>query len=159
LELSTTTAPASDATGLHLRETEAGVLDRTISTPSKASGEIGAIGWRSPRNVNVLPALRSEARNRIEAIGYSRSSSRRIIRSPTAPLAPITATCFTTRLPTIDEGGRSPDGAGSSKRTSAGWGSAPRPHAVACFSVYINDVDPRIPAWNVELPRQLPSHG
>ncbi len=31
----------------------------------------------------------------MDASGKRRSSSRRIIRSPTAPLAPTTATCFT----------------------------------------------------------------
>ena len=43
LELSTTTAPAFAAIGLHSREIDAGVLDRTMSTPSKARAVIGPI--------------------------------------------------------------------------------------------------------------------
>ncbi len=39
LELSTTTAPAAAAIGLHCRETLAGVLDRTMSTPENAPAE------------------------------------------------------------------------------------------------------------------------
>ena len=35
----------------------------------------------------------------MDASGKRRSSSRRIIRSPTAPLAPTTATCFTVIFP------------------------------------------------------------
>src|SRR5438874_3068533 len=66
LELSTTTAPARAAIGLYSRETDAGVLDRTMSTPSKAPGRSGSIGYVSPLNVTDLPALRSEARNLIE---------------------------------------------------------------------------------------------
>ena len=36
-------AAAAAAIGLHSRETPAGVLDRTISTPSNASSEIGSM--------------------------------------------------------------------------------------------------------------------
>src|SRR3954452_334574 len=43
LELSTTTAPARAAIGLNSREIDAGVLDRTMSTPSNDSGERGSI--------------------------------------------------------------------------------------------------------------------
>src|SRR5439155_26627296 len=71
LELSTTTAPAAAATGLHWRETLAGVLDRTISTPRKARADKDWSGWSSPRKPTVRPALRSEARNLIEPIGKS----------------------------------------------------------------------------------------
>src|SRR5208337_5151016 len=103
LELSTTTAPAAAAIGLHSRDTVPGVLDRTISTPRNAPRAIASIGKVSPRKVTVLPALRSEARNLIDATGKARSSSRRIIRSPTAPLAPTTATFFTIELPWLYE--------------------------------------------------------
>ena len=44
LELSTTTAPAAAAIGLHSRETPPGVLERTMSTPRNASCAIGSIG-------------------------------------------------------------------------------------------------------------------
>ena len=80
-----------------------GVLDRTISTPRNAPRAITSIGNVSPRKVTVLPALRSEARNLIDATGKARSSRRRIIRSPTAPLAPTTATFFTIELPWLYE--------------------------------------------------------
>src|SRR5437588_4104766 len=63
LELSTTIAPARAAIGLDSRLTEAGVLERTISTPAKASGRIGSIVYVLPLKSSVLPALRSEARN------------------------------------------------------------------------------------------------
>src|SRR5208283_4802099 len=63
LELSTTTAPAAAAIGLHSREILAGVLERTISTPENALAEIAWIGCFSPRNQTDLPALRAEARN------------------------------------------------------------------------------------------------
>src|SRR5690242_21091620 len=57
LELSTTTAPARAAIGLYSFETEAGVLDSTMSTPANASGASGPTGYVSPRNVIDLPAL------------------------------------------------------------------------------------------------------
>src|SRR5919202_2924838 len=66
LELSTTTAPARAAIGLYSRLTEAGVLDRTSSTPANASGRSGSTGYGWPWKVRVLPALRSEARNLME---------------------------------------------------------------------------------------------
>ena len=34
------------------------MLDSTISTPANASAESARIGWLSPRNITVLPALR-----------------------------------------------------------------------------------------------------
>src|SRR4051794_34720807 len=74
-ELSTTMAPALAAIGLNSRLTDAGVLDRTISTPANASGRIGSTLYCWPRNVTDLPALRSEARNLIERVGNARSSS------------------------------------------------------------------------------------
>src|SRR4051812_29109350 len=64
-ELSTTVAPAFAAIGLNSRLTDAGVLDRTISTPWNASGRIGSTVCDRPPNVTVLPALRSDARNLI----------------------------------------------------------------------------------------------
>ncbi len=46
LELSTTTAPAAAATGLHSRETAAGVLDRTMSTSENSDrAESSRIKW------------------------------------------------------------------------------------------------------------------
>ena len=54
LELSTTTAPAFAAIGLYCFETEAGVLDRTMSIPAKVSSSSGAIVCVLPRNVDRL---------------------------------------------------------------------------------------------------------
>src|SRR3954453_5524607 len=72
LELSTTTAPARAAIGLYCREIDAGVLDRTMSTPANAPGVSGSIGYVVPAYVTDLPALRSEARNLIEPTGNLR---------------------------------------------------------------------------------------
>src|SRR6266850_7304090 len=62
LELSTTIAPALAAIGLDSRLTDAGVLDRTISTPANDSGRIGSMTYAFPLNSIFLPTLRSEAR-------------------------------------------------------------------------------------------------
>src|SRR5664279_521367 len=72
LELSTTTAPAFAAIGLYSRETDAGVLDRTMSTPSNTDGPRGSIGYVRPLNSMVFPADRAEARNLIDSIGNCR---------------------------------------------------------------------------------------
>ena len=69
LELSMTMAPALAAMGLYSRLTDAGVLDRTMSTPANASGRIGSTVYVLPLKSMVLPALRSEARNLIAAEG------------------------------------------------------------------------------------------
>src|ERR1051325_5828245 len=63
LELSTTMAPALAAMGLNSRLIDAGVLERTMSMPAKASGRMGSTGYFLPAKSMVLPALRSEARN------------------------------------------------------------------------------------------------
>src|SRR5438270_13606396 len=68
-ELSITVAPALAAIGLNSRLTDAGVLDRTRSTPANASARSGATGYSRPRNVTDRPALRGEARNLIDAAG------------------------------------------------------------------------------------------
>src|SRR3954468_23881744 len=62
-ELSITMAPAFAAIGLNSRLIDAGVLERTKSTPAKASGLSGSTGYVRPRNEIDLPALRAEARN------------------------------------------------------------------------------------------------
>src|SRR5438105_13386727 len=92
LELSTTTAPARAAIGLYSRLTSAGVLDRTISTPANASGARRSTEYDLPRKSMLLPALRSEARNLIVRQGKSRSIRTCRMISPTAPVAPTTAT-------------------------------------------------------------------
>ena len=52
LELSMTMAPAFAAIGLVSRLTDAGVLDRTMSTPANASGRIGSTVYVLPLNVD-----------------------------------------------------------------------------------------------------------
>src|SRR5689334_13889551 len=92
LELSITMAPALVAIGLASRLTEAGVLESTMSTPANASGRIGSTVYVLPLKVRDLPALRWEARNLIERKGNACSSSTCRMISPTAPVAPTTAT-------------------------------------------------------------------
>src|SRR5262245_39384368 len=96
LELSMTTAPARAASGDDSRLTEAGVLDSTTSTPANASARIGSTVYDLPLNVTGLPALRSEARNLMDRNGKARSRSTCRIISPTAPVAPTTATLGST---------------------------------------------------------------
>src|SRR5262245_41124618 len=96
LELSTTTAPARAAMGLYSRLTTAGVLDRTRSTPANASGRSGSTVYDLPLKVRGLPALRSEARNLMARKGNERCSSTCRMISPTAPVAPTTATLGST---------------------------------------------------------------
>src|SRR5262249_15579371 len=92
LELSMTMAPALAAIGLLSRLTDAGVLERTICTPANASGEIGSIAYFLPLNSMLLPALRDDARNLTDAKGNLRSIKTWRMTSPTAPVAPTTAT-------------------------------------------------------------------
>src|SRR5947209_7080047 len=92
LELSMTTAPALAAIGLYSRLMEAGVLDRTISTPANASGRIGSMLYDLPWKSIALPALRSEARNLIARTANWCSTRTCRIIAPTAPVAPTTAT-------------------------------------------------------------------
>src|SRR5262245_40713536 len=79
--------------------TELGVLLRTICTPANASGRIGSTVYCLPANSTDLPALFVEARNLIDLMGKLRSESTFRIRSPTAPVAPTTATFTDTVTP------------------------------------------------------------
>src|SRR5579871_6371517 len=99
LLLSMTIAPAFAAIGLVSRLTVAGVLDRTTSTPANASGRIASTGYDLPLKVIDLPALRSEARNLMARKGKACSSSTCRMTSPTAPVAPTTATLGNTHVP------------------------------------------------------------
>src|SRR5262249_4818666 len=102
LELSMTIAPTCAAIGLVSRLTDAGVLDKTISTPANASARIGSIGYDFPLNVIVLPALRWEARNLMVRSGSRCSSTTCRMTSPTAPVAPTIATLGSTvRVPFV----------------------------------------------------------
>src|SRR5215471_1921769 len=96
LELSTTIAPARAAIGENSRLIDAGVLDRTISTPANASGRNSSTGYDLPWDSIALPALRSEARNLMERRGNLCSLNTCRMISPTAPVAPTTATPGTT---------------------------------------------------------------
>src|SRR5262245_62126767 len=91
-ELSTTTAPALAAIGLNSRLTDDGVLESTRSTPANTSARIGSTVYDWPRKVIGLPADFAEARNLIDFTGKFRSTSTCRISSPTAPVAPTTAT-------------------------------------------------------------------
>ena len=93
-----TIAPARAAMGLYSRLTDAGVLDRTISTLMNASARIGSTVYVLPWNVRLLPALRSEARNFRERKANACSSNTRRMISPTAPVAPTTATLGNTGI-------------------------------------------------------------
>src|SRR5437763_679040 len=97
-ELSTTMAPALAAIGLNSLLTPDGVLESTIWTPANASGRIGSTEYCLPANSTDLPALFSDARNLMDLTGNCRSASTRRIKSPTAPVAPTTAT-FTDTAP------------------------------------------------------------
>src|SRR5207244_9084662 len=99
LLLSMTMAPAFAAIGLVSRLTDAGVLDRTISTPANASGRIASTAYDLPLKVIGLPTLRSEARNLMARKGNACSSSTCRMTSPTAPVAPTTATLGNTNVP------------------------------------------------------------
>src|SRR5436305_8199687 len=105
-ELSTTIAPAFAAIGEYSLLTEPGVLLNTICTPANASGRSGSTVYGFPANSTVLPALFSEARNLIDLTGKLRSASTFRIRSPTAPVAPTTATFTDTATPQRLEKGR-----------------------------------------------------
>ena len=80
------------AIGLYSRLTPAGVLDSTMSMPANASGRIGSTGYCLPAKSMGLPALRSEARNLMPRRANLCSTSTRRMISPTAPVAPTTAT-------------------------------------------------------------------
>src|SRR4051794_36300733 len=98
-ELSTTIAPALTAIGENSLLTEPGVLLKTICTPANASGRSSSTLKGFPENSTVLPALFSEARNLIDLTGKARSASPFRIKSPTAPVAPTTATFTDTARP------------------------------------------------------------
>src|SRR6266542_750599 len=136
LELSTTMAPARAARGENSRLTNAGVLDRTTSTPAKASARSGSMGYVLPWNSMDLPALRSEARNLMDRRGNLRSLNTCRMISPTAPVAPTTATLgTTTRGPFV-------------KDRSAPSGRAPCLPEVAdvkCFMIGTRQRDTRAP--------------
>src|SRR5215203_3388838 len=100
-ELSTTMAPAFAAIRENSLLTELGVLLRTICTPANASARIGSTGYVLPANVTVFPALFSEARNLIVLTGKFRSARTVRMRSPTAPVAPTTATFTATVAPPV----------------------------------------------------------
>src|SRR5580693_1033703 len=93
LELSTTTQPALAAMGANSLEMPAPALKRAMSTPAKESfvNSWTAISW--PRNFIFLPAERAEASRVSLPTGKLRFSSVLIISTPTAPVAPTTATC------------------------------------------------------------------
>src|SRR5512140_1454123 len=91
-ELSTTTAPEAHAAAANSLLREAPAENRAMSISLNESFERSSTGSSSPANFNRLPTARSDARRRRFLIGNFRSA--RICRktSPTAPVAPATAT-------------------------------------------------------------------
>ena len=93
LELSTTTQPALAASGANSFDTPPPALNRAISMPWNESFANSLTMISCLRNLSFLPAERTEASNVRLPAGKSRFSSVLIISTPTAPVAPTTATC------------------------------------------------------------------
>src|SRR5258705_6966461 len=93
LELSITTQPAFAATGANSLEMEAPALNNPMSIPANASfvSSRTAISW--PWNLSFLPSEREDASKVSLPTGKFLFSSVLIISMPTAPVAPMTATC------------------------------------------------------------------
>src|SRR5512134_4155698 len=91
-ELSTTTAPDSHAAGANSLLREAPAENRAMSIPLKALFWSSSTGICSPRNASLLPTERSDASRRMFFTGNFRSARICNITSPTAPVAPATAT-------------------------------------------------------------------
>src|SRR4030042_2136325 len=91
-ELSPTTAPEARAAAAPSLRREPPAENRAMSIPLKASFESSSTGNSCPANFSFFPTDRSDARRRRFPIGNFRSA--RICRktSPTAPVAPATAT-------------------------------------------------------------------
>ena len=92
LELSIITAPAETTAGRNAREMSPPALNSAMSTPRNEASVISSTVTSSPLNFSVLPAERAEARSFRFLTGKLRFSSVLIISTPTAPVAPATAT-------------------------------------------------------------------
>src|SRR5215467_7893088 len=92
--LSTTTAPAFTATGANWALTLPPAEKSPISIPLKESSVRTSTLISFPLNDKNCPADLSEAKRRSSPTGNSRSSSTSRICSPTAPVAPTTATLY-----------------------------------------------------------------
>src|SRR6185437_27651 len=93
LELSTTTQPAWAARGANSFEMLPPALNSAISIPLKESFVNSVTAISCPLNVSFLPTDRAEASNVSLPTGKWRFSRVLIISTPTAPVAPTTATC------------------------------------------------------------------
>jgi hypothetical protein len=91
-ELSMTTAPAFTAMGAKRLEMPLPAENNAMSTPSKLASVSSSIRRSRPRNFWVLPTERADASNRSSDTGKLRCSRQRAISTPTAPVAPTTAT-------------------------------------------------------------------
>src|SRR3954470_7766384 len=92
--LSTTTAPAATANGANFSLTDPPAEKSAMSTPANESSRKTLTRRYFSLNGKLCPADRSEARRRSSFTGKSRSSSTSRICSPTAPVAPTTATLY-----------------------------------------------------------------
>src|SRR6266540_4384760 len=93
LELSMTTQPARAARGANSFEMLPPALNNARSMPLNDSFVSSATAISSRRNLSVLPTERAEASRDNRPAGKLRFSSVLIISTPTAPVAPTTATC------------------------------------------------------------------
>ena len=94
LVLSMTTAPASTAAWAYRALTDEPAENSAMSMSSKESSSSTFTGICRPPNASRWPADRSEASNRRVSTGNSRSARIFRISSPTAPVAPTTATLY-----------------------------------------------------------------
>src|SRR5712692_1211755 len=90
--LSTTSAPASTATGARASAMSAPAEKSARSTSSKELSSRASIWSRAPLKGNSRPAERSEASALTRPTGNRRCASTRSISCPTIPVAPTTAT-------------------------------------------------------------------
>ncbi len=92
LELSMQIVPASAAAGIQVFAIADPHELSAMSTPSSASCVSTPTVRSAPRNGTRVPAVRSEASGISSSTGKLRSSRRRTMFRPTAPVAPTTAT-------------------------------------------------------------------
>ncbi len=110
-----TTAPARAAIGAKRLEMPPPAENSAICTPAKLDSVSSCIVTLRPRNRWVLPAERAEASRRSSQTGKLRCSRQRAISTPTAPVAPTTATTNAGTPLRLSSGG----GSGDSKLRAA----------------------------------------
>ena len=91
-ELSITMTPAAAYFGASTLDDAPPAENSAMSMPVRSAVSASSTRISVPRHGNVVPADRSDAKNRTCCIGKSRSSSSRRMTVPTWPVAPTTAT-------------------------------------------------------------------